>query len=276
MKFSLLAFLAISMWALGGMAQVPPSVQIQIIKAEDARRYDRSIEDLLKSPSEHVRARAALAAGRIGNDSAVPKLSELLQRDASARVRTTAAFALGEIESITAADAILNSLSSDTSTATSRLTEAAGKIAAANATHAKASELREAILDVLEAEARKGAKQDRETILLGITAALRAAPTDAKRERPDDTDTVLAKFITNLDARVRADAANALARLRAKNATDALRTMLLSDDEPIARANAARALGAADDKTAVNMLIDAATEDDDSRVRVSAIRALAT
>lgn len=265
-------------------AQIPAATHVVILKSEDARRYDKTLADLLKSPNEQIRVRAALAAGRIGNDGAVPVLSNLLETDPSSRVRQMAAFALGEIESVKGADIILKRLGAVTRSAAipsasnvgARLVEAAGKIAAANPTDAKAGGLREAILEVLESEERKGTKQDRETVLLALTAALRAAPRDAKRDRPDDTDIVVAKFLTNLDARVRSDAANTLTRVRAKNANEALRAMLLSDDDAIARANAARALGAAEDRGALDLLITAASEDDDPRVRVSAIRALAT
>jgi cyclophilin family peptidyl-prolyl cis-trans isomerase/HEAT repeat protein len=277
LPYSILVFLLL---VPAAFAQVPAAAQITALKAEDARRYDKSLEDLFKHPHYAVRTRAALAAGRIGSDAAIPVLLPMLEKG-TAKEREMAAFALGEIESIKAADAILKALAdnapgTDLPSIRARLVEAAGKIAAANATDPTTAQLRRAILDGLEAEHAKGAKQGRETILLGITAALRAAPRDAKRERPDDTDLVVAKFLTNLDGRIRADAANTLSRVRAKNANAALRTMLLSDNDPNARANSARALGAADDKEALDLLITAATEDDDQRVRVSAIRALAT
>lgn len=277
MKYFFFGFIVTLLLSISGLAQIPTSIHVQILKAEDARRYDKTIEDLLKSPNEQVRVRAALAAGRIGKNSAVPALAELLVDDPSARVREMAAFAIGEIESIKAADTILKTLS-DSKTPDSvpaRAVEAAGKIAAANPNDSKSAELRDVILDTLETEERKGAKQDHETVLLGLTAALRAAPKDAKRARPDRTDLVTAKFLVNTDARVRADAANTLSRVRAKNANANLRTILQSDADPIARANAARALGAAEDKEALDLLITAATKDNDSRVRVSAMRSLA-
>ena len=259
-----------SVCALG---QVPAATQLTILKAEDARRYDKTVEALLKSTSEPVRVRAALAAGRIGNDAALPALSAMLEKDPSARVRAMAAFSIGEIESVKGADTVLKSLTSNPAPSVrSRLVEAAGKIAGANATDAKTPDLRNAILDVLEGSDLT----DRETVMLALTAALRAAPRDAKRERPDRTDIVVAKFLKHADARVRTDAANTLARVRAKNANDALRSIVASDSDPIARANAARALGAAEDKGAVDLLIAAATKDADSRVRVSALRSLAT
>ena len=51
---------------------------VTILKSEDARKYDRTLESLLKSPNEQIRVRAALAAGRIGDDAAVPALTALL------------------------------------------------------------------------------------------------------------------------------------------------------------------------------------------------------
>ncbi len=148
-----------------------------------------------------------------------------------------------------------------------RAVEAAGKIAAANAKDPKAADLSKAILDTLKREDTLDAKQDSDVVLQGVTAALRA--------RPDGADNVVARFLTNPDARIRADAANTLTRLRAKNAGDLLQHMLATDTDPVARANAARALGAAVDKSAFQILLVAATTDKDSRVRVSAIRSLA-
>ncbi len=269
-----LFILALIVLASSTLAQIPINAAIQVLKAEDALRYDKSLEGLLKNADERIRTRAALAAGRIGNEAAIPVLTELLEKDGSEQVRVMAAFALGEIESIKAADAILKVLGAQAETRAAsvlmaaRLLEAAGKIAAANPKEEKSKLLGEAILDTLEAEHRKGAKQHRETVLLGLTAALRA--------KPEQTAQVAARFLASLDARIRADAANTLSRIRAKKANEALRTMLMSDPDAVARANAARALGAAEDKDAFKLLLDAATEDDDLRVRVSAIRALAS
>jgi hypothetical protein len=72
---------------------------------------------------------------------------------------------------------------------------------------------------------------------------------------------------------VRADAANALARLRLKDGVEELRK-LTSDADPIVRANALRVLGIAEDKQSYETLLSHALNDKDSRVRVNAIRAL--
>lgn len=271
--------------SLNAPAQVPIVTQVKIVKAEDERRYDAVLEGLMRSPDVKIRTRAALAAGRIGDEKAVPALAELLEKDTSADVRAMAAFALGETESLTAADAVLKALSDEKTpdAVRARAVEAAGKIVGANAAKGKSEkvdDLGEAILDVLFKEDGRGAKQSREVVLAGLTAALRAharaaVPGLSKEEIESiDTGATVARFLTNLDARVRADAANTIARARYKKANEALRTILLADPDPVARANAARALGSADDKGAVDMLLVAAMEDEDSRVRVSAIRSL--
>jgi cyclophilin family peptidyl-prolyl cis-trans isomerase/HEAT repeat protein len=268
-RFFLFCFLLTIFFALQSFAQIPPTALINIVKAEDAHRYDKTLEDLMNSADERVKVRAMLAAGRIGDEKAIPRLASMLE-GGSVKVCEMAAFALGEIESVNAADAILKALKDPKTLAAvrARAVEAAGKIAAANPKDPNAKELGEAILDTLEAEDSKGDKQDRNVVRLALTAALRA--------RPEDADLVVMKFLTNLDSHIRADAANTLARLRTKSANPALRAILMSDDDPVARANAVRALGAAEDKESLNILIYAATEDDDSRVRVSAIRALAS
>jgi cyclophilin family peptidyl-prolyl cis-trans isomerase/HEAT repeat protein len=276
-------FIALVCFSASVFAQIPLSTQIQIVRAEDERRFDKTLENLMKSPNAQVRARAALAAGRIGDEAAITSLTTLLESDKDTNVRATAAFALGEIESIKAADAILKILQ-DTKTADAiraRAVEAAGKIAALNVqseaskkagtpkteSEEKASALGKAIIDTLEFEDKRGTRQNRDVVLLALTAALRV--------RPEETNIVVARFLTNPDARVRTDAANTLARTRAKNANETLRAMVVSDTDAAARANAARVLGAAEDKESFNILLDAAVKDEDLRVRVSAIRSLA-
>lgn len=270
---TLLLFVPVSV----AQAQIPLSTQVQILKAEDARRYDKTLEDLMKSPNSAVRIRAALAAGRIGDAAAVPALVRMLNGDASEKVREMAAFALGEIESIEAADAIRIALGetaraqmpgAEKANVRGRLVEAAGKIVAANAQAEKTKALKEAILFSLERELQSKADTNKETILLALTAALRA--------RPEKADETIHKFLAFTDPDIVATALNTLTRMRAKNSNRDARDLLEMHIQPIVRANAARVLGAAEDKEAVNLLIKAATTDSDSRVRVAAIRSLAT
>ncbi|HLM03349.1 MAG TPA: HEAT repeat domain-containing protein [Pyrinomonadaceae bacterium] len=268
-KFLLISVAVLFCFSQTAPAQIPTNVLAQIARAEDERRYDKTLENLLTSPDEKIRARAALAAGRIGDERSIPALVNLLDNDSSDEIRAAAAFAVGEIESAKGADAILKTLGNEKNSAAvrARAVEAAGKIAAAIATadKKKAEEIGRAILDGIESEARQPTP-DKQLILLGLTAILRA--------RPAGGDSVAAKFLAHREAPVRADAANTLARLRSKNHNEPLREMLVSDADAVARATAARALGIAEDKTALTILLKAATEDEDSRVRVSAMRAL--
>lgn len=276
MKKTLIAATFVFICASLTHAQVPIETLVKIVKAEDARGYDNVLEDLLRSPDPKIRSRAALAAGRIGDEKAVAGLAAILSDDKSQDVRATAAFALGEIESINAADAILKTLNDPATPAAvrARAVEAAGKIAAANPKAAESKSLGEAILQKLDQQNRPKVKPDRDTVLLGLTAAARATANDPKRHRPDDTDFLTGEFLKNMDERIRADAANTLARLRANQANAALQKILTADADPMARANAARALGSAADVKAFDLLVKGATEDADLRVRVSAMSAL--
>jgi cyclophilin family peptidyl-prolyl cis-trans isomerase/HEAT repeat protein len=250
-------------------AQVPLSILLRIVRAEDERRWDKDLNQLLSHRAAAVRERAALAVGRIGNEESVPALSDLL-KDADVRVRAMAAFALGEVESPAAAEALVVIIKSnkERGEVRARALEALGKIAGALPAEqqARQRELGAVIREALEVESTQSGNQL--TVLLGVTAALRS--------RPADAGPTLAKFLSSPDSRVRSDTANALARLRLKDGNDQLRKLLSNDPDPIVRANAARVLGATEDKSSTSEILARATSDPDSRVRVSSIRALAS
>ena len=243
---------------------------MQIMQAEDERRWmDSELSKLLTDASPAVRARAALAAGRIGDEGAVGPLGAMLYGDRDDSVRAVAAFALGEIEAEPASGALAEALRlSKSPELRARSMEALGKIAAAlpeGRADAK-KRIGEAITMALVAEQRL-AKPNRALVRFGLTAVLRARPENGAR--------TVALFLSSADARARADAANALARLRAKESLERLRVMLATDADAVARANAARALGAAEDAGAFEVLAQHAATDADARVRVSAVRSLA-
>jgi cyclophilin family peptidyl-prolyl cis-trans isomerase len=262
----ILSLLFVALFSTLAFAQIPTATLVKIVKAEDELRFDSDLETLLNSPITDIKKRAILAAGRIGDERVVSQLL-LALKSSDGKVKQMAAFALGEIESITAADGLLEALSVLKSV-DFRTIEAAGKIVAANPKHEKSVLLGEAILDALDFEDKRRSKPNTQNIMYGLTAVLRA--------KPEESDFVVAKFLTYSNAGIRANAMNTLARLRVNkpeiNAT--LRAMLLSDDDAVCRANACRILGSSVDVLSVSMLLEAALNDDDSRVRVSAIRAL--
>jgi cyclophilin family peptidyl-prolyl cis-trans isomerase/HEAT repeat protein len=251
---------------------VPDELILRIMRAEDERRWDNDLGILLFDKDARVRERAALAAGRIGDERAVTALVTLLQTDREASVRAMAAFALGETESMSGAASLADTAQKarETGEVRARALEALGKIVAAlpKPEEARGAPFGAVILKALDDELKQSPKPGREVILLGLTAALRA--------RPAGAGPVVSKFLSYADARVRADAENTLARLRAKDSLEKARSLLMADADPVVRANAARVLGVAEDLASLDALSARVANDTDERVRVSSIRALAS
>lgn len=263
------AFAVIFVFFINNFAQIPTNTLVQIVKAEDERRFDATLENLLKSPNVKVRERAVLAIGKIGEENSISALEQLSATEKDDDVRTMIMFALGEIESAKGAKMILKTLQTrnESPKVLARAIEAAGKIAAANPKDENSKTLGAAIVEKLDFENKKRSAAFENVVLLGITAVLRA--------RPEGGEKVVAEFLSYSNPRIRADALNTLARLRSKIANEKTRELLKNDKDAVVRANAARLLGVAEDKEALDLLLNAATKDSDSRVRVSAIRALA-
>lgn len=256
---------------LATAAQVPTTTLVAIIAAEDSRNFGADLERFLSDKDPDVRKRAALAAGRIGDDKAVEKLSALLSNDASADVREMAVFALGEIESAKAADAVIAAISDrkQSPNVRGRAVEAAGKIAAADPKTTEADALGKAVIDELAFQDGRRSAPDAIVIRFGMTAVLRM--------RPAGAEDAVRPFLRYSDPALVADALNTLSRLRAKNSNKEIRELLLESKDAVVRANAARALGSAGDTSqdSLDLLLVSALEDADSRVRVSALRSLA-
>ena len=251
---------------------IPDEVILRIMRAEDERRWDNDLGVLVFDKDARVRERAALAAGRIGDERAVASLITLLQTDAADNVRAMAAFALGETESAAGLSALADATqkAKETSDVRARAVEALGKIIAAlpKTEEERGQIFGQVILKTLNDELKRAPKPNRTVVLLGLTAALRA--------RPAGAGVVVARFLSSSDSRVRADAANTLARLKAKDGLEQLRALLSSDADPVVRANAARVLGTAEDAASLDALVARVANDTDERVRVSSIRALAS
>jgi cyclophilin family peptidyl-prolyl cis-trans isomerase/HEAT repeat protein len=269
--------------SVSNSSTIPQQTLLQIIRAEDERRWNENLKSLLSNEVPRVRKRAALAAGRIGDPNAVPVLTDMVLMDRDADVRQMAAFALGEIEAPGGAFALVSVLKEPTNPGRARAIEALGKIIAAMPANASATPnqnsakepaderrdiLTAAVLDALRFEDGRGSQADRQTILLGLTAVLRV--------RPEGTvGKFLVKFLDYSDAEIVATALNTMARLRLKEGNERVR-QLLNHNDPIVRANAARLIGAAEHKEAFDEVLARALNDSDLRVRAAAIRTLAS
>ena len=259
-----------------GSTAIPTTTLLTIIRHEDERRWDDQVKQLLTDSDPRIRGRAALAAGRIGDDKAVPALTETVLQDRDNGVREMAAFALGEIEAPGGAYALVTVLKDPEKPERARAIEALGKITAAMMTALAAEKQPEddrldmckaAIVGALRFELQRQPGRDRLTVLLGLTAVLRI--------RPDGVGSLVTKFLDDSDPAIVATALNTMARLRLKDANERVR-QLLSHNDPIVRANAARVIAAAEHKEAFGAVLERALHDDDIRVRASAIRALAS
>ena len=86
---------------------IPANLLLRILRAEDERRWDNALPVLLSAKDAGVRKRAALAMGRIGDDSALPALIEVLKTESDSDARQMIVFAIGEIESPAGAFALI-------------------------------------------------------------------------------------------------------------------------------------------------------------------------
>ena len=92
------------------VSAIPTNVLLRIMRAEDERRWDKDLASLLADKGSPVRKRMALAAGRIGDERAVPALVEGLRTESDNDVRQMIAFAIGETEAPAGADALIEVL----------------------------------------------------------------------------------------------------------------------------------------------------------------------
>ena len=240
----------------------------RILRAADRRIVDDDLRALLADENESVRAKAVLALGQIGDASSGPDL-ERATHDPAARVRARAAFSLGLLTTVDTA--ALVPLAGDASAEVR-----AAAIEALGRAHQDASvPLVRAALDDADSEVRAAAAlaawkfSDPQPLLDGLIAGL-----------------------GNPDARVRAAAAYALARLGSApvappssgapvgrlEASDVTRARAalaarVADTEPEVRMQIAR--GLASPKDAVEIaIVGTLSGDRDSRVRVNAVRSL--
>jgi cyclophilin family peptidyl-prolyl cis-trans isomerase/HEAT repeat protein len=273
----------------------PSAVYARIIQLEDERNLNGDeLLGLLKHRSAVVRERAALAIGRIGDKRGTDALIALLEHDDVDSVRAMTAFALGEVEDAQAISTLMAVVEreNESMTVRARAAEALGKIASVQAnTDALGKNAVERINQSLIAQLLNpnAALSRDQKLLSSLTIAA------LMRLRNPSSVEPLVQQLKSKDAEVRAQVANALARLRQPiaSAIPALIEALQDQEEETAiaklkaalddshgdasadaRANAARALGVSKDALAVEPLLKA-LQDKIEHVQVNAVRALA-
>lgn len=246
----------------------------KIIQFEDERVITNELIDMLGLSHGGVRRRAIIALGRIGYGTGVTALVDALNNERVPEFRAAAAFALGEAEHNYAVPSLVEHLNNATETSPmvrARAVEALGKIAS-NKYSADAlgkygvASIASMIARQLPPPGEPVSDDARLIASVALTALLRI-------KEPTTIDAIRSQ-LRSLDAELRWQAANALARIRDGIALAVPSLLGLLDDRNwLVRAHAARALGVARDKRAVGQLVRL-LGDSEERVVANAVTAL--
>jgi len=238
---------------------VPPSptrastlseIEPALVSAEDRRAYDAPVlEAAAGSHDAAVRARAALALGRIGDERAAEPLRSLLG-DRAPAVREQAAFAAGILGEAALSDPLLPLLG-DSDAAAARAAWALGMLGQPRGRDALIGAVRDA-----------SSPERRASALRGLW-----------RFGDEDSARAAAPWVSAADASVRTAALYVLAR-RPRESSLAILTAGLSDPDPQTAALCARALGILGKAESVRPLASAVGTP--GPLRIGALLALAT
>lgn len=246
----------------------PTSDEARVARLEQERAPASDFLPFLSGAEPATARRAALALGRLERrDALEPLLTALASSDPG--LRATAAFGLGQLD--LALDPAAPPHQADRARVEQALTQALSSEADAEVRRALVRALgrlaEHAGLDALVAlGSAEGPLRAEALVALGVSGARRRASRSAD-------PALLAAVAAGLqapDERVRAGAAYALFRQKAKAPEAALRVALASQD-PQVRIFAARAAPSQDDAVAA-VVLDLGLKDADWRVRVEALR----
>jgi cyclophilin family peptidyl-prolyl cis-trans isomerase len=273
--FAALCFFSFTL-AVAAQPRTPRALEARILQLEDERNLNGDeLTKLLKHAAPRVRHRAAIALGRIGDERGVAPLLAYLDQYKDEIGRPLVIFALGESESAQAAAPLLALIArhDHLDVEAARAAEALGKIGSVPANlpligEAALERINRTIIKLLPVpDAKLSASQVEAagwciTALLRLRSPLAVAP--------------LMQQLQSVELTIRAQAANALARIRLpiNEAVPALIAALGDNINHDLRANAARALGASNDPRAIEPLINS-LNDKSVEVEITAIRSLA-
>jgi cyclophilin family peptidyl-prolyl cis-trans isomerase/HEAT repeat protein len=253
----------------------------EIAVAEDARRWsDGVLARYLADADPSVRARAALAAGRLQDSTSLAALMPLAA-DPDVEVRREAVFALGQIGHRKAGEALAARLGDDDLETVDLTLEALGKLGDRRWT-ARITEFLGYTSPLLRGEAAVALWRLADSTALEALIERHNDPDPEVRWRvvyalekmpvSDRLALVVARSLDDESARVRAFAARALGRLRARTAAAYVAQALQDEDVDVA-VNAARALGTIGD-TLVLPWLEAALSHPHPHVRLTVAQAL--
>jgi cyclophilin family peptidyl-prolyl cis-trans isomerase/HEAT repeat protein len=242
----------------------------RILSLEDQRTTGNGeLDRYLRDGDKGVRRRAALAAGRIGDPSAVPALVDLMN-DSEAAIRQMSAFALGLVGDKLAVERLLASLQDGDATVRARAAEALGRIGDARAAPAVAQMVQAAIpgnapLVTVRGDDPGNPRDPWLELRLGLFALARLKDTK-----------VAQSVLMTAAGGPRFDwwAATWAAMRLESVALKPVLTAAASSSDPLSRAYAARGLGALKDAADLPLL-SALSKDPEESVAVNALRAIA-
>jgi cyclophilin family peptidyl-prolyl cis-trans isomerase len=241
----------------------------KIVSLEDRRSLEAgAVLRYLRDLDPGVRRRAAVAAGRIGDASAVPQLVELVN-DADPEIRQMAAFALGLIGDRSAGDRLVAALKDADPAVRGRAAEALSRLGDAArakdvAAMVQAALPKDAPLVTVRGDDASSSSDPWLELRLGLFALARFK------------DSAAAEAVLLPGGRPRFDwwaATWTAMRIATPNLRPLLAAAAASSD-PASRALAARGLGALKDPSAVDLLVKL-SQDREKDVVVEALRALA-
>ena len=252
------------MWGLLRVKAVPERLA-EIVHIEDTRQLTGELEDYLNDDTARVRARAALAVGRIAHERSAGLLVGMIS-DSSLEVARTAAFAIGLTGQRSYADTLVKMSVELPASVAARVVESAGRLADSTMTevhtylagylsHAAPEVRRAACLALLSARARSTAENMIPLLLVHETSqsVQKAGLFALARLGVASAGATYSRFQADPDPEIRMLAVQGLGRCSLPDRVR-LAALSLNDDDRRVAAVAITALQATNDQAAADYL----------------------